>query len=198
MSEAPSALLAPIDAGLGGVLLANMVEAWLAGNPDTLASAEAADESQDHGTAPEQTRIHLCAPVDQCPGASPSGEHGAPVCIASDGAGVGLARIGDSHARPGPGHDGDRDDQAGGFQDAGGRCLDGPSGRGVCAGSFAPGALESGLASVAGAVCAHRDAGDRRGWLLRSVGFQRRPLARVEGDHGSSRAAFFARAPPGR
>jgi hypothetical protein len=41
MSEAPSALLlAPIDAGLGGVLLANMVEAWLAGNPDSLASAD--------------------------------------------------------------------------------------------------------------------------------------------------------------
>jgi len=85
-----------------------MVEAWLAGNPDTLASAEAADEPQDHETAPEQTRLHLCAPVDQCPGASPSGEHGTPVCLASDGAGVGLERIGDSHARPGPGHDGDR------------------------------------------------------------------------------------------
>src|SRR5580700_7178864 len=103
MSEVPSALLAPIDAGLGGVLLANMVEAWLAGNPDSLASAEAADEPQDHGTAPEQTGLHLCAPVDERPSAPPPGEHGAPVCIASDGGGDGLERIGDSHARPAPG-----------------------------------------------------------------------------------------------
>src|ERR1700684_1885443 len=153
MSEAPSALHAPIDAGLGGVLLANMVEAWLAGNPDSLASAEAADEPQDHGTAPEQTGIHLCATVDERSSAPPPGEHGAPVCIASDGGGDGLGRIGDSHAPPGLGDDGDRDDQAGGFQDAGGGCFDGSSGRGVCVGSLAAGALESGLASAVGAVC---------------------------------------------
>src|ERR1022692_3062032 len=64
-----------------------------------------------HRTTPEQTRLHLCAPVDECPSAPPPGEHGAPVCTAHDGAGVGLERIGDSHARPGPGHDGDRDDK---------------------------------------------------------------------------------------
>jgi hypothetical protein len=180
MSDALSALHASIDAGLGGVLLANMVEAWLAGNPDCLESVEAADEPQDHRTTPEQTCLHLCAPVDECPGAPPPGEHGAPVCTANDGVGVGVERIGDSHARPGPGHDGYRDDQAGGFQDAGGGCLDGPSRRGICAGSFATGALESRLASAVGVVCAHRDASDRRRWLLRSIGFQRRPLARVE------------------
>src|SRR5574341_286207 len=105
MSEVPSALQAPIDAGWGGVLLANMVEAWLAGNPDCLASAEVvADEPQDHRTTPEQTRLHLCAPVDECPGAPPPGKHGAPVCPASDGAGTGLERIGDPHARSGPGN----------------------------------------------------------------------------------------------
>src|SRR5882757_2913680 len=78
MSEALSALHASIDAGLGGVLLANMVEAWLAGNPDCLESVEVADEPQDHRTTPEQTRLHLCAPVDECPGAPPPREHGAP------------------------------------------------------------------------------------------------------------------------
>src|SRR6185369_12920961 len=194
MSEAQSALHASIDAGLGGVLLANMVEAWLAGNPDCLESVEAANEPPDQRTTPEQTCLHLCAPVDECPGAPPPGEHGAPVCTASDGAGVGVERIGDSRARPGPGHDGYRDDQAGGFQDAGGGCLDGSSRRGICVGSLATGALEPRLASAAGAVCAHRDAGDRRRWLLRSSGFQRRLLAWVEGDHGSGRATFFARA----
>src|SRR6266567_9184701 len=128
MSEVSSALHASIDAGLGGVLLANMVEAWLAGNLDCLASAEATDEPQDHRTAPEQAGLHLCAPVDQCPGTPPSGEHRAPVCTANDGAGTGLERIGDSDARPGPGHDGDRDDPTRGFQDSGSGCLDGPSG----------------------------------------------------------------------
>jgi hypothetical protein len=33
MSQVLSALLASIDAGLGGVLLANMVEAWLVWQP---------------------------------------------------------------------------------------------------------------------------------------------------------------------
>src|ERR1017187_160226 len=123
MSEALSTLHASLDAGLGGVLLANMVEAWLAGNPDCLAGAvEVTDEPQDHGTAPEQTRLHLCAPVDECPGAPPSGEHGAPVCTASDGAGTGLTRIGDSHARSGSRNDRHRDDEAGGLQDSGGGC----------------------------------------------------------------------------
>src|SRR5205809_5105591 len=198
MREVLPTLRAPTDAGLGGVLLANMVEAWLVGNPDGVTSVEAANELQDHGTTPEQTGLHLCPSVDECPGAPSPGKHGAPVWPANNGAGTGLERIGDSDARSGPGHDGDRDDQEGGFQDSGGGCVDGPSGRGVCAGSFTAGALESRLASAAGVVCAYRDAGNRRRRLLRSVGFQRRPLARVEGDHGSSRAAFFARAPPGR
>src|ERR1700694_1283075 len=113
MSQVPSALHAPIDAELGGVLLANMVEAWLAGNPDCLPSMEAADEPQDHGTTPEQTGLHLCAPVDERPGAPPSGKHGAPVCPARDGAGTGLERIGDPDARPGAGEGRSRGDEAG-------------------------------------------------------------------------------------
>src|SRR5260370_21624557 len=125
MSQAPSALHAPIDAGLGGVLLANMVEAWLAGNPDCLPSMEAADEPQDHGTTPEQTGLHLCSPVDECPSAPPSGEHRAPVCAASDGAGTGLERIGDPDARPGLRPDGDRNDQAAAFADSSGGCFTG-------------------------------------------------------------------------
>src|ERR1700730_19100204 len=106
MSEAPFTLQRPIDAGLGGVLLANMVEAWLVGNPNGVTSAEVANELQDHGTTPEQTGLHLCPPVDECPGAPPPGKHGAPVCIANDGAGAGLERIGGSNARPGPREDG--------------------------------------------------------------------------------------------
>src|SRR5262245_49594764 len=147
MSEAVSAPQVSIDAGLGGVLLANMVEAWLVGNADGATSVEAANEPQDHAKTPEQAGLHLCPPIDECSGAPPPGEHGAAVCTAKDGAGDGLERIGDSDTRSGPGHDGDRDDQAGGFQNSGGRCLDGASGRGICAGSFPTGARQSRLAS---------------------------------------------------
>src|SRR6266699_4218995 len=119
MREVLPTLRAPTDAGLGGVLLANMVEAWLVGNPDGVTSVEAANELQDHGTTPEQTGLHLCPPVDECPGAPPPGEYGAPVCTANDGAGTGLERIGDSDARSGTGQGGDRDDQKGGLQDSG-------------------------------------------------------------------------------
>ena len=79
------------------------------------------------------------------------------------------------------GKTGHGDDAAGGLQDFSGGCLDGPGGRGVCPGSLAPGALESRLASAAGAVRAHLHAGDRRGWLLRPGRFQRRPAFRIEG-----------------
>jgi len=89
MREVLPTLRAPTDAGLGGVLLANMVEAWLVGNPDGVTSVEAANELQDHGTAPEQTGLHLCPSVDECPGAPSPGKHGAPVCPANNGAGTG-------------------------------------------------------------------------------------------------------------
>src|ERR1035438_9363775 len=195
MSGAPSALPATIDAGLGGVLLANMLEGWLDGDPKVLPTAETADEPQDYRTSPEQTCLHLFTPVDAWSSTPPSGEHGASVCTARDGAGTGLDRIPDPHTRPGPGEDGHRDGGARGFQDLGGGCLDGSSGRGVCVGGLAAGALQSRLASAAGVVFAHRNASDRRRWLLRSGGLQLRIVARVERDHGSGRIAFFARAP---
>src|SRR5215470_13146643 len=198
MSEAAAALPTWFYAGLGGVLLANMLEGWLEGAPNFFAAAETADEPEDLRTPPEQTRLHLFAPVDTGSSVPPSREHRAPVCPARVGSGTGLERSRDPHPRPGPGKDRDRDDQARRLQDLGGGCLDGPSGCCVCLGSLAAGALEPGLVSATGVVCAHSDAGHRRGWLLRSGGFQRRPLARLEGDHGPSRAPFFARAPPGR
>src|ERR1039457_6228409 len=47
-------------------------------------------------------------------------------------------------------------------------CLDGSSGRSVCAGSFPAGALASRLASAAGVVGGYRDAGGRRKRVVRS------------------------------
>src|ERR1700688_233872 len=198
MSKVLSAHYVPIDTKLGGVLLANMIVGWLDGNPKALPSVETTDEPQDHGTPPEQTRLHLFTPVDAGSSTPPSGEHGAPVCTAREGAGTGLERIFDPHTRPGPGENGYRDDGAGGLQDLGGRCFDGSSGCGVCLGGLATGAVEPRLASTAGVVCPHRNPGHRRRWLLRSGGFQRRIVARIEGHHGPGRTSLFARAPPGR
>src|SRR5437899_564492 len=130
MSAAPTALRAPIDPACGGVLLANMLESWLDHDPSWTAAAEARDESQDSRASPQQAGLHLPPPVDAGASSPPSGEHGAPVRLAREGAGTGLERIPDSHPRPGFGKDGNRDDAAGGLQDLSGRCLDGPGGRG--------------------------------------------------------------------
>ena len=178
MSEALSALHAPIDPGRGGVLLANMLESWLDHDPSFLATAEARDEPEDSRTSPQQAGLHLLAPVDAGPSSPSSREHGAPVCLAREGAGIGLARIPDSHPRPGFGKDRDRDDAAGGLQDLSGRCLDGSGGCGVCPGSLAAGALESRLASAAGAMRVHVHSRDRRGWFLPRISraFRCRPV----------------------
>src|SRR2546427_7286749 len=167
MSEALPALRTPIDPGRGGVLLANMLASWLDHDRSLTATAEARDESQDSRTSPQQAGLHIPAPVDAGPSSAPSGEYGAPVCPAREGAGTGLERIPDSHPRPGFGKDGNGDDAAGGLQDLSGRCLDGSGGRGIGPGSLAAGALESRLASAAGAMRVHVHSRDRRGWLLR-------------------------------
>src|ERR1700722_5300736 len=193
MSEALSALRVPIDPAQGGVLLANMLASWLDHDRRLTATAEARDESQDSRTSPQQAGLHLPTPVDAGPGSPPSGEYRAPVCLAREGAGTGLERIPDPHPGPGFGQDGDGDDAAGGLQDLSGRCLDGPGGGGVCPGSLAPGALESGLAAAAGTLRTHVHSGDRRGWLLRPGGLQRWPAFRIEGGDGIGRTAFLAR-----
>src|SRR5947209_10420845 len=200
VSEAHSSLTSLIDVNdvkLGGVLLANMLAGWLEDHPNCSAVEEAADEPEDYRTPPEQTCLHLPTPVDTGASAPPSREHGAPICPAREGAGTGLERFGHPHSRPGSGDVGSTSNGAGRLQDPGRGGLDGSGGRGVCAGSLATGALEFRLASLAGVMCAHRDAGDRRRWLLQPSGFQRRPAAGVKGADGSGRASFFTCAPPG-
>src|ERR1700737_2008495 len=129
---------APLDAVLGGVLLANMLEGWLASESSILATGEA-DELEDQRTAQKQTGLYICAPVDVGPSAPPSGEHGATVCAAREGPGTGLERSGDPHPRSGPGDIGCPDGRAAGLQDLGGGCLNGPSGRCLCLGVLAAG-----------------------------------------------------------
>ena len=64
MRNAHSAPAAPIDAALGGVLLANMLARWLDSNPEVLSTAETADESENYRASPEQTSLHLPTPVN--------------------------------------------------------------------------------------------------------------------------------------
>src|ERR1051325_6300205 len=198
MRAAGSAKQVPMDVRLAGMLLANMLVAWLDSDSEVVPTGEAVNESQDCRTSPEQTSLHLPASVDAGPSPPSSGEHGTPVCTSPESLGTGLERIPDSHTRSGLGEDRHRNGGTGGLQDLGGGRLDGASGRRVCIGGLATGALESGLASAPGIMRLHRNAGDRRRWLLRSGGFQRRIVARIEGRNGPSRAPFFARAPPGR
>ena|SRR5437762_11272316 len=196
VSDAYSSLTVPIDVKLGGVLLANMLAGWLEGNSNFSVTEEAADEPEDYGTPPEQTCLHLSAPVNAGASAPSSGEHGTPVCPAREGAGTGLERASDPHSRPGSGDVRSTSDGAGRLQDPRSGGLDGSGGRGVCIGGVATGALEFRLASIVGVVRAHRNAGDRRRWLLQPSRFQRRPFVGVEGHDGASRTSFFARAPP--
>src|SRR5215831_11440612 len=157
MRPASSAIPVPIDVGLGGMLLANMLLAWLDSDAKGLPSEEAVDEPQDRRTSPEQTSLHLSAPVHAQPSPPPSGEHRTSVCTTGEGAGTGLEPIPDPHAGWGPGEDGHRNGGTGGLQDFGGGGLDGASGRGVCLGGLPPGAFESGLASAPGVVRAYRN-----------------------------------------
>src|SRR6267143_1502731 len=99
MSDSSFSLIAPIDPELGGVLLANMLEAWLDADPSWLTTAEVSDEFEDHRTASEQACLYLCAPVDYGPSTAPSREHGTPVCTAPEGAGIGLDRRCHLHTR---------------------------------------------------------------------------------------------------
>src|SRR6516225_8093528 len=90
-----------IDPHLAGVLVANMLEAWLTAGSALELSQEDVDEHQDHHAASGQAGIHLYPPVDTGPGAAQSGEYRAPVCVEGPGAGAGLA--GDCDPDPGPG-----------------------------------------------------------------------------------------------
>src|SRR5258708_37055095 len=99
MSDSSFSPIAPIDPELGGVLLANMLEAWLDADPSWLTTAEVSVEFEDHRTASEQARLYLCAPVDYYPSTASSSEHGPPVCTAPEGAVIRLYRRCHLHTR---------------------------------------------------------------------------------------------------
>src|SRR5215471_11842612 len=77
MPPAASALPISIDVRVGGLLLANMLAAWLDDDPKVLSTGEASHESQDRRTSPEPTSLRVFTPVHAVPSPPPSGEHGA-------------------------------------------------------------------------------------------------------------------------
>src|ERR1017187_1688137 len=115
MSESPAAVHEPIDVELGGAFLANMLAAWIDGDPEGVSSLEAADEYHDQRATPEQDRVCVCASVDTGAGSSPSGEHGASVCSAGESTGHGLERAVGSDFGWGPGQVRSTDNGTGGF-----------------------------------------------------------------------------------
>src|ERR1035438_718164 len=187
MSEWSSIPHGLIDVEAGGVLLANMLAGWLDENRESSFSVEAGDEFRDQRTTPEQDSLCICAAIDAGPGAPSSGEHGAPVRTPAEGFGTGLEGAFGPSAGPRSWEVGSTDRGARRFQDASGGSFDGP-GRGcLCARSFAAGALESGLASIAGTVRTQQYVGDRRRWMLQPSRFQRWPAVGIKGDDGSGR-----------
>ena len=59
MSQTPLSLTPFIDPQLGGVLIANMLEAWLAAESTPRLFEERPNEPEDHATASQQAGVHL-------------------------------------------------------------------------------------------------------------------------------------------
>src|SRR5258708_11603213 len=101
MSTASSSLIVPFDPQLASVIVANMLENWLDSSPHALTTSEVIDEPENLRTAEEQTGLHLCATVNPCASAPPSGEYRSSVCAPAESYGTGLDRTIDPHPRSG-------------------------------------------------------------------------------------------------
>src|SRR6267378_6201812 len=101
MSATSSSLIVPTDPQLASVIIANMLENWLDSSPHAWTTPEVTDEPENLRTAEEQTGLHLCASVDACASAPPSGEYRASVCAAAESSRIGLERTVDPHPRSG-------------------------------------------------------------------------------------------------
>src|SRR5664279_1443724 len=180
------------------MLIANMLIDMIDCEPTPVSCTELSHEHEDHANPPEQASVYLCAPVDACPSAPQPGEHRAPVRAQGQSADIGLAPEINKGAGPRSWPVGGTDEWPRGLQDAGSRCVNGPSRSSVCPGGIAPGTLQSGLASITRTVRSDPHIGDRCRRLLRPWGLQRWVVAWPQRNDGSGRTSFFARAPPGR
>src|ERR1035441_10807509 len=159
--------LVDFDFAKAGAILADMVASYLAaGAPPFNLEGSDDNELEDCRSTPVAAGLHLHPSVDD--GASPlqPGEHGAPIQSGEQGRVVRLEAGADAHPRSRPRPVRSGGDAPGRLQSLGRRSGHGPGWRDLLFGSVAAGAIESGLASFAGTLHHHRNAGDRRGRLL--------------------------------
>ncbi len=160
--------VASLDLAKAGVIIANMIESYLAGGA-TLPDPEGADHDalEDCRSSSVAESLHLHSPVDDEPGPLQSGKHRTSI---QSGEPSGVARL-DAGADPDPRRGsrplGQAGDPSRRLQDSCQRCGNGSCRCNLLFGSLAPGTLEQGLASAAGAVRGHPHIGIRRRWLLR-------------------------------
>src|SRR5262249_8303829 len=168
--------VAALDITKAGVILANMIESYLAGGaPPFNPEGAEHDDLQDCRSTSVAGSLHLHSSIDDGAGPLQSGEYRAPVQSGEQGTVSRLELGADPGPRPGSRTVRCADNQSRGLQDAGQRCGNGPRRCDLLSGSLPAGAIEPGLASPARVVRDHQHARNRRGRLLRSSRVQRRP-----------------------
>src|SRR6476646_11763622 len=183
--------VAALDFAKAGAIIANMIESYLAAGATPL-NAEGAEhaEREDCRSSFGTASLHLHSPVDDGTSASQSGEHRASVQSREPSEVARLDSGADPDSRRGSRTIRPTDDQARRLQDPCERRRDGASRRDLLSGVIASGALQQGLASIAGTMRHYQDLGVRWRRLLRPGRFQRQPRPRHEGDVRSGRTAF--------
>src|ERR1700694_2005853 len=149
------AVAAP-DIAKAGVILANMIESYLAGGvPPSNPEGAEHDDLQDRRSTSVAGSVHLHWSIDDGAGPLQSGEHRAPVQSGEQGTVSRLEFGADPDPRPGSRPVGCADNQSRGLQDAGQRRGHEPSRGDLLPGSFAAGAVKSGRASPSRVRCHH-------------------------------------------
>src|SRR5260370_23018354 len=156
--------VATLDFAKAGAIIADMIESYLAGGaPPSNPEGDDHDDLQDCRSTSVAGSLHLHSSIDD--GASPlqPGEHRAPVQTGEQGAGSRLEPAADPNPRSRPRSVRRANDQSRGLQDVGQRCGHGPSRCNLLPRSFAPGALQPGMAPPPGVVRLHQPPGNLRG-----------------------------------
>src|SRR3974390_1496992 len=156
--------VAALDITKAGIILANMIESYLAGGalPFNPEGAEH-DDLQDCRSTSVAGSVHLHSSINDGAGPLQPGEHRAPVQSGEQGTVARLELGADPDPRPGSRPFRCADNQSRGLQDAGQRCGLGPSRCDLLPGSLSASAIEPGLASPDRVVCNHQHARNRRG-----------------------------------
>src|SRR6266404_3704235 len=145
--------VAALDIAKAGVILANMIESYLAGGaPPSNPEGAEHDDLQDRRSTSVAGSLHLHSSIDDGAGPLQPGEHRAPVQSGEQGTVSRLELRADPDPRPGSRPVGCADNQSRGLQDPGQRRGHEPSRGDLLPGSFAAGAIKPGLASPARVV----------------------------------------------